>query len=362
MSNCFEYKDSMVFHPGYYIKELVEFSGLTQEDFAKRLGTTPKNLSKLIHGEQSLSIDIAMRLSRFTGASIDYWLNLQRIYDSAIAKIQSDAELEAERDVLKVVEYKYFKEHFKLQEFKRQIDEQVKELRQFLNISSLTLLKHRDLTVKFRSSVSNISESNIIKANAMVQIASVQALKARAPKYNKEEFEKAISFALTQTRNHGNFYHSVRQAFFNAGVVFEILPNLPGSKINGASKKIGDSIMLMVNDRNSYADSFWFSLFHEIGHIKNNDFGVSFEKESGKQEEIADRFAEDCLIPANSYKEFIDNDDIDIKSIRRFSEQIDRDIGIVIGRLQSDGLIDFNDWSYNKFKQQYKITTMVEES
>ena len=79
MSNYIEYNDTIAFHPGYYIKEIVEESGLTQEDFAKRLDTTPKNLSLLIRGEQSLSIDIAMKLSRMLGTSVNYWLNLQNL-------------------------------------------------------------------------------------------------------------------------------------------------------------------------------------------------------------------------------------------------------------------------------------------
>ena len=48
MSNYMEYNDKIAFHPGYYIKEIIEESGLTQEDFAKRLDTTPKNLSLLV--------------------------------------------------------------------------------------------------------------------------------------------------------------------------------------------------------------------------------------------------------------------------------------------------------------------------
>ena len=48
MSNYIEHNDKIAFHPGYYIKEIVDESGLTQEDFAKRLDTTPKNLSLLI--------------------------------------------------------------------------------------------------------------------------------------------------------------------------------------------------------------------------------------------------------------------------------------------------------------------------
>ena len=39
MSNYIEYNDKIAFHPGYYIKEIIEESGLSQKDFAKRLDT-----------------------------------------------------------------------------------------------------------------------------------------------------------------------------------------------------------------------------------------------------------------------------------------------------------------------------------
>lgn len=40
----------------------------------------------------------------------------------------------------------------------------------------------------------------------------------------------------------------------------------------------------MVNDRRLYADSFWFTLFHEIGHILSGDYGVSFDMEMGEND------------------------------------------------------------------------------
>ena len=86
MSNYIEYNDKIAFHPGYYIKEIVEESGLTLEDFAKRLDTTPQNLSILIKGEQSLSIDIATKLSRMIGTTVEYWMNLQNVYDTLTAE------------------------------------------------------------------------------------------------------------------------------------------------------------------------------------------------------------------------------------------------------------------------------------
>ena len=274
MSNYIEYNDTIAFHPGYYIKEIVEESGLTQEDFAKRLDTTPKNLSLLIRGEQSLSIDIAMKLSRMLGTSVGYWLNLQNSYDTLVAAFKSEKELAEERIIFESLDYKYFRNNYCLPNLSRKIDEQIKQVREFLNVATLKVLTKRDMAVSFRSSTEELSENNITKANAMVQIAINKALKANAPKFSKQKFEKAVSYALTLTEKHDDFYPLIYKAFFEAGVIFVILPNLPGSKINGATKKIGDNIMLMVNDRRLYADSFWFTLFHEIGHIMNGDYGI----------------------------------------------------------------------------------------
>ena len=54
MSNIINYSDIMAFHPGYYVAEIVEDMGITQDEFATRLGTTGKTLSKLISGQINL--------------------------------------------------------------------------------------------------------------------------------------------------------------------------------------------------------------------------------------------------------------------------------------------------------------------
>ncbi len=358
MSNYIEYHDTVAFHPGYYIKEIVEESGLTQQDFAKRLDTTPKNLSLLIRGEQSLSIDIAMKLSRMIGTSVNYWLNLQNAYDSLIAEFKSAEELVEERKVFAYLDYKYFRDHFGLPDLPRRIDEQIKQVREFLNVSTLSVLTRGDMAVSFRSSAKELAEINTVKANTMVQIAINRAVKRNAPRFNKPKFEEAAAYALTLTRNHENFYPLIRDAFYEAGVVFVILPNLSGSKINGATKKIGNSVMLMVNDRRFNADTFWFTLFHEIGHIINGDYGISFEKETGAQEEAADHYAADALIPPESYQEFIrENDKFDLQTITAFADQIGRDPGIVLGRLQNDGKAAFDDWTLKPLRHKYKVVT-----
>lgn len=354
MSNYIEYNDKIAFHPGYYLKELVEESGLTQEDFAKRLGTTPKNLSVLIRGEQSLSIDIATKLSRMLGTSIAYWLNLQQSYDEKLAEIQSEEELKREREVFKLIDYKYFRDHFRLQDFPRRVDEQIKCIREFLSISSLTVLEEENLAVNFRSYSENLSRSNTVNANAMVQIGINQTIKMEIPKYNKKKFEKAVSFALTQTMNHSGFFPVIKEAFGEAGVALVALPNLKNSGINGATKRVDSKIMLMVNDRRHYADTFWFSLFHEIGHILNGDLGVSFHNEA---EDEADRYAQMKLIPQERYEKFVQQHVyFDESIIRQFAGEIDRDPGIVLGRLLRDKLIPETDMNLkNKLRHTYNV-------
>ena len=149
MSNFIEYKNRMAFHPGYYIQEFVEESGLTQKDFANRLGTTPKNLNVLMSGEQNLSIDIVVKLATMLGTSEEYWFNLQTAWNEILAEIRYDEELELEKEVFKNVQYAYFKENFDLPDLPRKIKEQIEEVRRLLRVASLTVLKKKRSCCKF---------------------------------------------------------------------------------------------------------------------------------------------------------------------------------------------------------------------
>lgn len=94
MNNYIEFNNKIAFHPGYYIKEYIDDLGITQEEFAIRLGTTPKNISILLKGEQSLSLEIASKLSRMLGTSVKFWLNLQSEYDSLLIEMNEQKEFD----------------------------------------------------------------------------------------------------------------------------------------------------------------------------------------------------------------------------------------------------------------------------
>ena len=88
MSNVKEYKDIVAFHPGYYIADIIDDMEISQNEFAARMGTTAKTLSKLINGQANISDDLAKKLSVMLGTSVEVWQNLQNTYDQKLLEIQ----------------------------------------------------------------------------------------------------------------------------------------------------------------------------------------------------------------------------------------------------------------------------------
>ena len=88
MSNVKEYKDIVAFHPGYYIADIIDDMEISRNEFAARMGTTAKTLSKLINGQANISNDLAKKLSVMLGTSVEVWQNLQNTYDQKLLEIQ----------------------------------------------------------------------------------------------------------------------------------------------------------------------------------------------------------------------------------------------------------------------------------
>ena len=78
--------DLIAFHPGQYIGELIEDYTMTQKEFAEKLGLSPKTITKLVNGEESISNDLAQKLEKLTNISMKTWLNLQAFYDRKVAE------------------------------------------------------------------------------------------------------------------------------------------------------------------------------------------------------------------------------------------------------------------------------------
>lgn len=87
MNTGVEYENIVAFHPGYYIVDIIEDMGISQSEFADRVGITVEMLSNLVNGQDNISNDIAKKLSVLLGTSVDVWLNLQNTYERKYMEI-----------------------------------------------------------------------------------------------------------------------------------------------------------------------------------------------------------------------------------------------------------------------------------
>ena len=108
MSNIEQYKEIVAFHPGYYIAEIIEDMGISQAEFATRMGTTPKTVSTLVNGQINLSNDLAKKIAVMLGTSPEVWLNLQNRYDQKLIEIEIEKDLDEEKYLAHMIDYSYF--------------------------------------------------------------------------------------------------------------------------------------------------------------------------------------------------------------------------------------------------------------
>ena len=106
--------------------------------------------------------------------------------------------------------------------------------------------------------------------------------------------------------------------------------------------------------RQSFSDIFWFTLFHEIGHLLHNDFSnqyIDYQFIESEEEKEADIFARNILIDENKYNEFMKKANIGISDIKCFADSQNVKPGIVIGRIQKD----IDDYSFMaQYRERYK--------
>ena len=87
MSNYVEHNDSIIFHPGYYINEMIEENIISDSELAEIFDIPMYEVALLLNGEIRLSYEQIAALSKVSGTSIDYWCNIQDEYYSSLGKI-----------------------------------------------------------------------------------------------------------------------------------------------------------------------------------------------------------------------------------------------------------------------------------
>jgi addiction module HigA family antidote len=69
-------------HPGEIVKDaLIDGAGLNVTEAASKLGVSRTALSRMLNGHTGISPEMALRLSKLLGTSIEMWINIQAQYD-----------------------------------------------------------------------------------------------------------------------------------------------------------------------------------------------------------------------------------------------------------------------------------------
>lgn len=89
-------------HPGEFLSEILEELGLSQAAFAKAVGVSTMRISHVVTGKRPVTAELALRFGRVLGQSPEYWLNLQRAYDLAMAQQAVGREIKGLRPLAKV--------------------------------------------------------------------------------------------------------------------------------------------------------------------------------------------------------------------------------------------------------------------
>lgn len=344
-------KSYIAIPPGATIKEQLEDRGITQKEFAARMCMSEKHISKLINGEVQLTHDVANRLESVLGIPAKFWNNLEAIYREKILKVQEENCMDEDIKIANKFPYRHMMQNGWIENTQNKV-ELVTYLRRFFEVANLQALKN-PLLNKIACRRLGESEKADYALIAWAQQAKISARNIDTQLINLKKLDSIIPAIRSMTNMAPiEFCPKLRELLADCGIAIVFLPHIGGSFLHGATFPDGKKIVVGLTVRGKDADKFWFSLFHELGHILLGHV-LSGNGTSEDDERKADIFARDTLIDQESFKEFVAKADFSANSINQFSRKIGVASGIVVGRLQKENYIRYN-W-HNDLKVKYEI-------
>lgn len=336
--------------PGATIKEQLADRSMSQKEFAARMNMSEKHISKLINGDVQLTHDVAMRLEMVLGLPAQFWIKLEGIYREKLLKVQQENQMDADIEIARKIPYNEMAKNGWVAATRNPID-RVSSLRKFFEVVQLVLLDNPNLNAIACRRLGETAKSDYALM-AWAQRAKVEAREASVAPINIEKLKKRIpDIRAMTTKNPAVFCEQLRALLAECGIALVFLPHIGGSFLHGATFVDGAKIVVGMTVRGKYADRFWFSLFHELGHIILGHIGQP-NGTTDDDETNADEFARNTLIPKEMYEAFAITNRIDEKSIEQFAKTVSIDRGIVVGRLQKEGKLKFNQFAHLKTKYE----------
>ena len=342
-------------HPGLELEKRINECGMSRKELALRTGVTEKHISTVINGERGISTGFARKLGYVFPKAQD-GLRLQNEYDQEQLQIKDQQNItEDELAVLKPLHdiTQYFIEQQYMHNNCGDVTK-VMQLRSLLNISNLTSIPQITYNAAYR-----VQLSKNIRVNPYVLFAWQRLCEKKTEnitvRCGLDKDRLRDSLPDIKSMMFGKIDEGVQllqECFASCGIAFQVVKNFRGAPVQGFIKESANNkIILCLTIRGKRADTFWFTLFHEIAHILYGDYTnrfVDFDSVPGKIEERADQFARDTLLTPEQYRAFVhEGNYASWHNIAAFASAMHVEPFIVIGRLQNDKLLD---WSHYQNK------------
>lgn len=349
----------LIIHPGETIADVLEERGITQVELASRTGVSPAYISNVIAGKKGISANFAMGLEYALGVPKSFWLNLQANYESELLEANegqtiTEEERNAREDLKDVIKYLRKRGMMPIREKK---DASILSLRKALQISNIANLREMIPVGAFRMATNTAVNPYVLGAwIRLCQIAeNHQTISEKFDKRNTNDLVNEIKRIMCQTN--ANIQDDLKTVMEKYGIDFSVVRNFRGAPVQGyISQKLDGVYQMVLTIRGSFADIFWFSLFHEIGHIVNGDVAKALkfvdDGSDCNKEMAADSFASNMLLSPESYKAFVERGDFSIEAIKKYASSQNVMPYIVIGRLQKEKYLDYR--TYYNYKLRYK--------
>lgn len=214
--------------PGATIKEQFEDRGMSQKEFASRMGMSEKHISHLINGDVQLTSDVAYRLEMVLGLPAKFWNNLEAIYREKLAKVEAENALDADKEIAKKFPYKEMSLNGWLPET-RKLEERVVNLRKFFEVVQLDKLANSSLIPSIACRRLSITEKADYALIAWAQKAKIEARTIQTAHIDLNELSKQLTTIRAMTvKDPKDFCKELCELLSNCGIAIDVKRGFSG--------------------------------------------------------------------------------------------------------------------------------------
>ncbi len=344
------YNPGFVSHPGTTLDEKMKEMGMSVKEFAVRTSKPEKTVIAIIKGDSSITPEMAVAFESVTKIPANFWMNRQRIYDECVARSKRQDQIVSFADWARKFPYADMANQGWIEK-KTVQEEKTTIILNFFGVSSPIAWENyymnQQLKVAFRISLATTKEPYAI--SAWLRRGELQASETNVAREYSDKLLKSMIPAMKDLmrRKPADFPVQLQVLCAKCGIKLIYTPCLKKAPISGSTRWINNIPCIQLSGRSKRYDTFWFSFFHEIGHIllhgKKDIFleDIEYNEEQKEKERQADEFASDVLLTEKETKLIIEGNDFGNTALKRYATTFNTHPAIIIGRLQHMGILSF---------------------